>query len=273
MKSFKQQCIELRKKDHTLNEIVAITGKGKSSIYPYIKDIPLSEGKRLEIAENSRKQARRIANMRRGVGLRPFKPFDVWTPEMVLLAAHLMFDGEISKTCAYNNRSPALINRFQRHMASVYEFKPKRYLNKTTGVHRVSYNNVAMAAFFKNKRVELLNTISILSIDCQREFLRAFFDDEGCMDFRVKRRRVRGYQKDKAVLICVQRLLKNFEISSTLKGKNEVVITGKENLIKFKKEINFSKGVRINPKRTNSIWKKNFEKRKLLEMAIKSFRS
>lgn len=274
MKSFKQTCIDLRKEDHTLNEIVKITGRSKTTIYFHIKGIALSEDKRRQIAENSRKLAIGVASSRRGIALRPFQPFDKWTPELVLLTAHLIFDGEISKTCAYNNRSPALIGRFVVLMKQVYNFPPKRYFNSVTGVVKVCYNNVAMANFFKLKSNELLNCIQKLPVSNQREFLKAFFDDEGCMDFRVikNKRSIRGYQNDVAILSTVQELLKKFGIDSKLQGRNEVVISGKENLIKFRDEINFSKGVRINPNRTNSLWKKDLEKRKLLDMAIASFK-
>jgi len=257
-----------------LNEIIEITGRSKTTIYHHIKDVALSDNKRRQIAENSRRLAIRVADSRRGVALRPFKSFDKWTPELVLLTAHLIFDGEISKTCAYNNRSSALISRFVVLMKQVYSFSPKRYLNSVTGAIKVCYNNVAMANFFKLKARELLVCIQKLPTSYQREFLRAFFDDEGCMDFRMvkNKRSIRGYQNDVAILSTVQRLLKNFEIEAKLQGRNEVVISGKKNLIKFRDEINFSKGVRVNPNRTNSLWKKNLEKRKLLDMAIASFK-
>lgn len=273
--SFKQICLDLRKKDYTLNEIVKMTGRSKTTVYFHIQGIPLSEKKRQEIANNSKRVARTISSSRRGVALRPFKPFQTWTPRLVLLTAHLMFDGETTKTCAYNNRSRALISRFETLMEEVYDFEPKRYLNPVTGVMRSSYHNVAMANFFLEKIEELCNRIKDLSLGCQREFLRAFFDDEGCMDFRIQgnRKQIRGYQNDRSILLLVQRLLKNLNIESRLKGRNEVVISGKENLIRFRDEINFSKGVRINPNRTNSRWKKNLEKRKLLNMAIKSFKT
>ena len=274
MKSFKQICIDLRRKDHTLNEIIEITGRSKTTVYYHIKDIALSEEKRKQISENSRRLAIGVASSRRGIALRPFQPFDKWTPELVLLTAHMVFDGEISKTCAYNNRSSALIGRFVMIMKQVYSFPPKRYLNSVTGVIKVCYNNVAMANFFKLKSNELLSCIPELPTSYQREFLRAFFDDEGCMDFRTikNKRSIRGYQNDVTILRTVELLLKNFDIDSKLQGRNEVVISGKENLIRFRDEINFSKGVRINPNRTNSLWKKNLEKRKLLDMAIASFK-
>lgn len=250
-----------------------ITGRSKSSIYQHIRDIPLSKKKRREIAENSRQLALRVADSRRGKALRPFKPFTEWTPESVLLTAHLMFDGEVGRTCAYSNRSQELLKRVERLMCYIYEYEPKRYTNHVTGVHRISYHNVSLAAFFLEKERVLLKAVSNLSQECQREFIRAFFDDEGCMDYRPKenKRRIRGYQNDKKVLEIIQQLLLNFSIPSKVQGGNEVVIIGKENLIRFQKEINFSKGVRINPNRTNSLWKKNLEKRKLLDMAINSF--
>lgn len=271
-RTFKETCIELRKRDRTLNEIMAITGRSKTSIYAHIRDIPLSQRKRAQIAENSRRLALGVASARRGVALRPFKPFQHWTPETVLVTAHLMFDGRLGKSCDYNNRSVALINRVKHLMTIVYDFPPRPYINLITGVLRISYHNVALANFFKAKSNELLNNIEKLPLPCQKEFLRAFFDDEGCMDARSKKRMVRGYQNDQSVLLIVRELLKNFKIESKLAGRNEVVINGKENLIKFRDEINFSKGVRINPKRTNSLWKKNLEKRKLLDMAIASFK-
>jgi len=48
MNEFGKQCVRLRRQDHSLLEIVRITGKGKSSVYPYIKNIPLSEKRMLQ---------------------------------------------------------------------------------------------------------------------------------------------------------------------------------------------------------------------------------
>jgi len=83
---------------------------------------------------------------------------------------------------------------------------------------------------------------------------------------------IRGYQKDLHILILVQRLLAQRGIAAQVKQPNEVVISGKENLRKFQKEINFSPGVRINGRRSNSIWKQSLEKRELLARAIVSFK-
>lgn len=274
--SFKQQCIELRKKDHTLNEITKLTGRSKTTVYFHIKNIPLSAKKRKEVSRSYRKRALNLSAARKGKSSKSFKKFTHWTPDLVLLVSHLMFDGEILKSrCRYHNRSEFLINRVECLMKIIYEYECTKNVDNQSGVVSIGFYNVALEAFLKTKSSGLLKTINKLPRAHQREFLRAFFDDEGCMDFRISRnvRRIRGYQNDLLLLELVKNLLSNFGIESSLRGKNEVVITGKENLKKFRREINFSKGVRLNPNRTNSLWKKNIEKRKLLAMAIKSFKT
>lgn len=275
MNSFKQQCIALRKKDKTIIEIMAITGRSKSSIHFHIKDIPLSQKKLEKISEHSKKRALALSGARKGIAKRPIKKFETWTPELVSLVSHLMFDGEIiKKKCSYVNRSEALMERVKKLMRCVYDFPPKLIFIEMSGVHKIQYYNVALGNFLYEKAIELQTSITILSKEEQREFLRAFFDDEGCMDFRPKRnlRCVRGYQKDRKILILVQNLLASFGIETTIREPNEVVITRKENLIKFQKEINFSKGVRPNPNRSNGLRKQEIEKREILDQAIKSFK-
>lgn len=160
-------------------------------------------------------------------------------------------------------------------MQDLYDFEPKRYANSTTRVVRLAYNNVALEAYLQEKGRDLLTEIELFPLELQREFVRAFFDDEGCVDFRPysRKKRVRGYQKDVSVLKKVQSVLTSFNISSRVVMPNEVVISGKENLIRFEKEINFSKGVRVNGNRSNSIWKEHLEKRVLLRRAIESFKN
>ena len=189
--------------------------------------------------------------------------------------AHLIFDGEIRHGGIYNNRSEALIERVERCMSSLYNFEPTRYKNVLTGVSRISYYNVELAIFLKQKINELVKKIKKMPIRLKREFLRAFFDDEGCMDYRPQsgRRQIRGYQKDIRILKLVRILLADLNIDSRVVKPNEVVIVGKENLVRFEREINFSRGVQMNGNRSNSRWKKHVEKKELLRQAIKSFKS
>jgi hypothetical protein len=274
--SFKEQCISLRKKGLSIIEIMKMTGRAKSSIRVHIKNIPLSEDRKKQIREASGNRIKKFAIARRGKSERPFRPFDTWSADTVLLVAHLLFDGEIIRTrCVYNNRSEALIERVATLIRVLYDFEPKRYLNQLTGVHRISYHNVMLGAYVEKKSVELLRKVEDMPLELKREFIRAFFDDEGCMDYRLgeNRRSIRGYQKDVRILKIIKSLLADFDISSRVVPPNEVVIVGKENLMKFEREINFSPGVYMNGNRSNSRWKKHMEKRELLKQAIASFKA
>lgn len=275
MNAFKRRCIELRRQDYTLTEIVNITGRPKTSVYAHIHKIPLSEKKRLASLRAQGIRIRKYALMRRGISQKKFKRFTKWDKSIVRFISHFLFDGEIKHGhCSYHNRNTVLIRGVENDVAHVYEFKPRRYHNWTTGVSRISYFNVAFSAYIKEKAEKLISEIPTLGEELQREFLGAFFDDEGCMDFRPARnvRQIRGYQKKVDTLYLIQKLLGNLGITADVKYPNEVVIRGKENLKKFQEEIGFSPGVRINGNRSNSIWKKSLEKRVLLERAIASYK-
>jgi hypothetical protein len=253
-----------------------ITGRPKTSIYTHIRDIPLSEERWKEIRRNAGLHIRQYSISRKGKSNRDFKKFRTWTPELVLLVSHLLFDGEITRgRCNYNNRSTALIGRVERLMRLVYEYEPKRYVDAVTGVTKLRYYNVALEKYLQEKAVCLLEEISAMPFEFKREFLRAFFDDEGCMYIRKSKnvRKIRGYQKDVRILYLVQGLLSDFSIESRIHKPNEVVITQKHNLIRFQQEIGFSPGVCINGERSNSLWKESLEKRELLQRAIESFKS
>lgn len=274
--SFKEQCIALRKEGYSINEIMKATGRAKSSIHTHIKEIPLSKERMKRYREACGKWIRKYALARKGRSKRPFRSFGEWSAGNVLLVAHLLFDGEIAKgRCTYNNRSSVLIERVEELMRGLYDYESKRYTNELTGVWRTSYFNVALSVYLNKKSKGLLQNIRKMPLNLKREFIRAFFDDEGCMDFRPKNnvRRVRGYQKDMRVLKIIKSLLADFDIASRIVLPNEVVIVGKENLMKFEREINFSAGVYMNGNRSNSRWKKHIEKRELLKRAIESFRT
>jgi hypothetical protein len=275
MSSFKEQCVALRRQDKTLPEIMTITGRSKTSIFFHIRHIPLSTQKMVEIRKASGARIRPYGAARKGKSEKSFIALSTWTPDTVLLLGHFMFDGELGRGgCMYNNRSLALIARVKRLMRMVYAHEGKESKDKKTGVYRVSYFNVALSAHFREKASQLLEEILQLPLTTKREFVRAFFDDEGCMDFRPEsnQRKIRGYQKNTKILDLIVKLLKEFGIQSRFEPPNEVMIIGKDNLISFQNEINFSPGICINGNRTNSRWKKQLEKRELLRMAIKSFK-
>lgn len=275
MITFRDQCIGLRNAGHSLPEIMKITGRPKTSIHYHIQHIPLTKEREEEWRRKSAARIIAIAQARKGKSLRSYKTFVQWSYDLVLLVAHLLFDGEIRRTeCSYNNRNDALIARVESAMKHVYDYEPKRYYNSLTGVHRISYFNVALGTYMQDRASALIHEIPDMPVELKRAFLRAFFDDEGCMDFRQASnvRMVRGYQKNVDILFLVQKLLTDLHIRSCFKKPNEVAIVGKENLLKFQKEIDFSLGVRINGNRSNSIWRESLEKRDLLERAIASYK-
>jgi len=277
MSAFKEQCVDLRERGYSIIEIMKATGRAKSSVHTHIKDIPLSKERIDQYRIASGRRIREFAIARKGKSARPFKPFEKWNKETVSLTAHLLFDGSIypNSGCMYNNRSEALIQHVEKCMRIVYTFEPTRYTNPLTGVLRISYHNVALATYMKNKARELLQDIRNVSPNLKVEFVLAFFDDEGCIDYRPeeKRRNIRGYQKDVRILKLIRILLADFGIDARVVKPNEVVIVGKENLIRFEREINFSPGLYVNGNRSNSRWKKHIEKRELLRRAIESFKS
>lgn len=273
MAHFGDTCVALRKQGLSLAEIVQKTGRPKTSVYEHIRHIPLPRARVLAYRKKNAEHLRTLGRARRGKAERSFTPF-TFTEDTVRLVAHLMFDGEIKyRGCGYNNRNMVLVREVERLMRSIYDHKPKKYLYKPTGVHRIWYFNVALGDYLIHKASELVTRIPTMKLAYKRTFLQAFFDDEGCAYFRksASARAVRGYQKNTKILALIQTLLVDFSIPSTLIPPNEIVITGKDNLLRFQKEIGFSKGVRINGRRSNSIWKQSLEKREILRRAIESF--
>lgn len=273
--TFKERCIALRERDYSLGEIVRITGRPKTSVYVHIHSIPLSKRKWERIRIRNKTHLQRVALARKGKSNRPFKQLHRWDVNTVFIVSHILFDGDFNTGgFSYNNRSAALIRSVEQALRKIYSFEPRRYPNPITGVQRISYFNVALRAHVQETAIQLLEDIVSLPKEFKRVFLKSFFDDEGCMDFRPRRktRSIRGYQKDTRILHIVSKLLKDFNIESKLKFPNEVQIVGKENLIRFQMEIGFSSGVRINGKRSNSIWKQSLEKREILRRAIESYK-
>jgi len=270
--SFKNWCQELRVKGHTLGEISRITHRPKTTVYFHIRDIVRTK-KLLEKIKNIRINLIRGKGPKRGKSLLgyKYKKFNQWTPSLVNLVAHMLFDGTIKREgVLYYNRSLALIINFKDKMKIIYDGKPRTYNNN--GVMRLAYHNVELGDFFKSKSIKLLNNITRLPIDFQLEFLKAFFDDEGSVDFRGMKRRIKGYQHNIKILNLIHKLLKNFKINSFIDRRfNEILITRKENIKNFAEEINFSRGLKVNGKRSNSVWKKSLEKRKILADLLASY--
>ncbi len=276
-KQFRKICRKLRQQGFTLTEIVKKTGKPKTSIYYHIKDIPLSKERRKEIKNKSTKRLNAyIKNNRKGISTKNdnLKKPKKWTGDLVFVISHLIFDGYFKKGgFEYYNNSKKLINKMKLKTSRLFNIKTKLHKSDHK-VNYINYFNIELNAYIKKKSKELLKYIKTASIKHKRVFLKSFFDDEGCVSFYKKSRKVRGYQHNIKILKIVKKLLLDFQIESSIENKNtEIVIRRKENLKKFQKEINFSKGIYINPNRKNSVWNKKIEKRKILKKAINSYQN
>lgn len=275
-----EKCRTLRSKGFTLGEIIRTTQLPKTTVFDHIRDIPLpiavQERIRKETIERLRKFSIKIGRKRKGKcfpGRIVPKPIG-WTNKLLFLVAHFMFDGEIqSHSCIYQNRNEDLINRVKFLMKRIFGLEPRNYLNKKTGVRRISYHYVELADYIREKAKELKKYIRNAPLLEKKIFLQTFFDDEGCVSWRQRKKEVRGYQHNLEILRLIQKLLKDFNIKCRIDEKyKELVIRRKQNLMKFRDKINFSKGVFINPGRKNSIWKQKLEKREILQKIIHSYK-
>ncbi len=196
-----------------------------------------------------------------------------WNRDLVGLISHLIFDGTINKNgCVYTNRNLVLHFQIRKGMKKIYPF-PFRQYESLPGVFKTAYHNVELGPFLKKKSEQLIKKITKMNSDYQKIFLRSFFDDEGSVYFIRKRREIHGYQHNNKILCTIKGLLKGLGINSRTELKyKEIVISRRENLAKFARHINFTEGVRINGRRSNSVWKKSLEKRKLLESVLNSYR-
>lgn len=271
------EVIQMRIDGFTLGEITSKTGLSKTTIFHHIKFIPKSDTLKKKIRTISQILQKKQADFRRGKSVKNyiFKKPKKWTPNFVNLVSHFLFDGRITHaTCLYYNRNKILIDNIIFQMKNILNIDDYKIYQDRNNVTRLAYHNVEVALFIRQKADELLKYIISGSRQEKISFLQSFFDDEGCVDFKItkNRRGVRGYQHSLSILNIVRRLLEDVGIRGVVDKKYfEIVISKKENLVKFQKLINFTAGVTVNGARSNSIWKKSLEKREILKMAVDSY--
>ncbi len=266
---------QMRKDSFTLTEIANKTSLSKTTIFHHIKSISKSGLLKKRLKAISRAAQKQVAESRRGKSVKNyiFRKPEKWNPDFVNLASHFLFDGAITRSsCLYYNRNKVLIDDVIVQMKKILGVNDYKIYQDHNDVTRLAYHNVELVVFIRNKTIELLNYILSASKLEKIAFLRSFFDDEGSVDFRKAIRRVRGYQHNNKILFLIQKLLNDFHIASKVDTRfHEIIIGRKENIAKFAKEINFSKGVKINGKRSNSVWKKSLEKRRILANLLVSY--
>ncbi len=142
--------------------------------------------------------------------------------------------------------------------------------HRTNGTTRISFYYVELSNYVKVKRNELFEYLEDAPKEHKLTYLKSFYDDEGGVIYSG--RRVIGCQYCNKTLTFVQKMLKEFGIKGKINSKQtQINITRKENLIKFRDNINFSPGIYINPNRKNSIWNKKIEKKEIVDLIIDSY--
>lgn len=264
---------KLRKEGYSLREIACEFGISKTTAHDWVAHSVKLDKKAKACILETIKKGRAKGNWEKYHGKYRGKYSKVvldpgyWNGELVSIIAHFLFDGHVKKgACEYYNSNKALVNKMINLVQKYFGLEAKIYLRES-GVYRVIFYSTELSRLIGRKKQELIETISSLRVEEKRSFLRAFFDDEGnvTLDKKYGINRVRGYQKDRKILVLCQKLLNEFDIVSRLE-KDCVVINKKVDLMKFKNQINFSEGLFIYNRRSNSVWKKPTLKREILEM-------
>jgi DNA-binding phage protein len=168
------------------------------------------------------------------------KGFDKITKEKVRIYAHSIFDGYVSKNnsyvISYINKNQELLSEFENDMGFVYGLKPTRS-KVGSGVTQLIYSSKLM-------HLDILNfdkTIIITNDEYKKIYLKAFFDDEGCVHFNLKKGMfsVSGSQKCEEELLFIKSLLEDLGIQSRI-SEPTITIGRNKSILRYSKLIGFT---------------------------------
>ena len=273
----KSKCEALRKKGFSYNEISSVLFLPKTTVQNWVSNkVILTKKAKERIAK------RVAAGQKRGVYSKyegkykgiyskiVTKP-KCWSMDLVKVIAHFLFDGgRADRSMVYYTSNKKYGGKLAETIGKIFNLQP-RVITVKNNVSRFIYHSIDFQKYILRKTPALLSYINNARLGEKREFLKAFFDDEGnaFYDEKYGHHRIRGYQKDKKILILVKQLLGEFGIESKIE-RNELVISRKKDVEIFAKQINFSPLLFINPNRKNSVWKRKISKQNILETIIDS---
>lgn len=272
--TYKERCRVLRYQGYSIGQIAKMVGRSESTVHWHVRDIVLTTTQRLRLHDKWRAVMVKVNARRQGRPLKPvFFRTPIWSKELVHLVSHLAFDGRVDRYgCSYYSRSRSQALHVRRLLRRLLAITTRMRL-RSNGVWVVSRYNVAIAAWLSQKEKELRAVIAHRTM-WQQQWLKAFFDDEGHIHIHHGIRRVRASQDDPEVLRTAKECLSAFGIQSRIDRRARAVeITGRENLVEFQHRINFSAGLRVNANRKNGIWHHHIEKRRLLQLALDSYKA
>lgn len=268
----RQRCRALRRQGLSIGQIARLVKRSESTVHWHVKGLAPTPSQQAVLRQQKRKLMTRVNARRRGL---PFKKVTLlrpaWSVKLVHLVAHLTFDGRIDRYgCAYYSRNADQARHVDTLLRQLCGILPK-LSRRPNGIWVVRYYHVGLAAWLLEKERQLPGALATHPA-WQQQWLRAFFDDEGHVFVGGSTRRVRASQKHPATLWLARRLLSRIGIESYIDKRAQAVeIRGRENLLRFQQQINFSEGLCINPLRANGRWKQPLEKREILERALSSY--
>ena len=185
--------------------------------------------------------------------------FEKLTIAKARIIAHLIGDGCVYKSnhdynIKYEVKDLESLNSFEKDMLSVYGlkltkgFKESGFTGKPVPFLRLrsklAYEDLLKYSTYKSKDWKIKSKILQSSKQIKKEFLKAFFDDEGSVVPEGKKGIIKLYSINKEGLQQIQKMLLEFDVDSKLDSgygaKRNVYALLIKDLNKFNKEIGFN---------------------------------
>lgn len=228
----------MRANGHSYPEIAARFKTSKSAIFYHASSVKVSpKGKRR--LEMIRRKVLEKAVLQRKTKIS--KRYKKMTEAKVRLIAHLLGDGgTYQNQISYRNSELSLIKQFVRDFQSVYGVKPwKVYWDRDKFTVGSGITEIVQD-LRRYDTGEIPPQVMNAGKEAQKEFIRAFADDEGGL---LTRNRIRMTSTNKSYLTGISRMLKNFGIHSVINGPYDAYlldINRKESVFKYIHQIGFS---------------------------------
>ncbi|MFB6088814.1 MAG: LAGLIDADG family homing endonuclease [Candidatus Aenigmatarchaeota archaeon] len=241
----------LRWEGNSYKEIAKKLDISPSSSYKYARNVNMSS-KGKEKLESKVKKTRENFVKR---GTKNIKIPKNITPKLGRFIGHCLFDGSVFKDgydykIAYTNSSKKLVKLFIKDIEKLFNIQPTQFLEikRKSKSYQVQFFSKKLWTYLRkfinnystsNENCELNNIIFEQDQEFKKEFLRSFWEDEGCISIN---RTISGSSKNKKIIEQLKILHLNIGIkTSKWNSKKEygllVKIRNKENLLKFYQQI------------------------------------
>jgi len=198
--------------------------------------------------------------------------------QLATIVGHILGDGGINNKLIlhYCNTEQFLINEFQNIMKNIFKAKHMNYYKEKSGIIRLQYSRLfsriltcIFGTFSKGGNKQITPQIENMPVLWKAKLIQALYDDDGsvpksgyCVAFK---------QKDKNIILWVQKTLKELGINSRLTPDGShwhLRVTNYFDILKFREKINFSKNYRKQIQLNKTIEKINYPHWKMKKQII-----